>query len=469
MPDSPSRPPAGAAPAAAPWSLQRRLILGLVLCIGGTFAVLFPALDHWIDQEIYRRMDTTLMHRSAAVGRVLQELDPRRLQSLMPEYEPQGHTEFFTLYDAQTRRAVLRSPSSGEADLPLGPVEQGTPRYYDVTLPDGHLGRAIAARVPAGADRPRLLVVATERREWDETERRIHCMLMGGIVLATLLATGLALLMVRRVVVMLERVGLQLADLRADRPLARIGAEFPRELRPFAEAFNQGLHHLYTAIARERRFAGDVAHELRTPLAEIRTSAEGALREADPARARRALGATIEASARMQRGVDTLLLLARLESGQHSLAPDPLDLAALLKALIADAQRSADRPPLRVSLPESAWVQSDQGVIERIVSNLLGNALEYAPAEDDIECRLTRDAAGWTLAITNTAPELQAADLEQFGLRFWRKDSGGGSAGHAGLGLPLALALARAIDLPLSFTLAEARLTARVGPWPALV
>src|SRR5256885_12814859 len=74
--------------------------------------------------------------------------------------------------------------------------------------------------------------------------------LLGGIVLATLLATGLALLMVRRIVVMLERVGVQLADLRSDRPIARIGADFPRELRPFAEAFNQGLHHLYAAIAQ---------------------------------------------------------------------------------------------------------------------------------------------------------------------------------------------------------------------------
>ena len=55
------------------WSLQRRLAASLVICIGGTFAILFPVLDYWIDHEIYRRMDTTLMQRSAAVGRVLQE------------------------------------------------------------------------------------------------------------------------------------------------------------------------------------------------------------------------------------------------------------------------------------------------------------------------------------------------------------------------------------------------------------
>jgi hypothetical protein len=86
---------------------------------------------------------------------------------------------------------------------------------------------ALATRVPVRGEESRLLVVATERRDWDQTERRIHFALLGGIVLATLLATGLALLMVRRIVVMLERVGEQLADLRSDRPIARIGADFP--------------------------------------------------------------------------------------------------------------------------------------------------------------------------------------------------------------------------------------------------
>ena len=451
--------------------MQRRLAASLVICIGGTFAILFPVLDYWIDHEIYRRMDTTLMQRSAAVGRVLQELDARKLESLMPEYEPGGHTEFFTVFDSQTHRTLLRSPSSAGAELSLGPVEQGTPRYYDVTLPDGHAGRALATRVSVTGERSQLLVVATERRDWDQTERRIHFALLGGIVLATLLATGLALLMVRHIVVMLERVGEQLADLRSDRPIARIGADFPRELRPFAEAFNQGLHHLYAAIVRERRFSRDVAHELRTPLAEIRISAESALIDADPARIQRALNAMIQASSRMQRSVDTLLLLARLESGQHTLALDPLDLTALLQELLAglNVQKMAPKSPIRVTLPESAWVQSDQGVIERILSNLLRNAIEYAPEGDDIQCRLELEASGWMLTIVNTAPNLQASDLDQFGLRFWRKDSEGGTAHHAGLGLALALALAHAIDLPLAFSLDNGRLSARLGPWPPLL
>jgi two-component system sensor histidine kinase QseC len=453
------------------WSLQRRLAAGLVLCIGGTFAFLFPVLDRWIDHEIYQRMDTTLMQRSAAVGRVLQELGPERLERLLPEYEPGKHTEFFTVYDRDGGASVLLSPNSAGAALPLGPAGEGTPRYYDITLPDGHAGRAVATRVPVSGAQPGLLVVATERQEWDRTERRIHFALFGGIALATLLATCLALFLVRRISTMLERAGAALADLRADQPGERIGADFPREFRPFAEAFNLGLHRLYTAIDRERRFARNVAHELRTPLAEIRTCAESALNDTDPAHARRGLQTAILACSRMQRSVDTLLLLARLESGQHVRVTDPLDLAALIRELLASFanQAAADARPIRALLPESAWVQSDQGVIERIVSNLLRNAVEYAPEGDEIECRLECGAAGWFLGIANDAPGLQAADLEQFGTRFWRKDSQGGTACHAGLGLPLALALAQAIELPCRFSLENGRLTVTLGPWAPLL
>ncbi|WP_257387557.1 sensor histidine kinase [Tahibacter caeni] len=452
------------------WSLHRRLALGLALSIGGTFALLFPLLDRWIDREIYARMDLTLLQRATAVGRVLQESDPRRLERLMPEYEPEGHTEFFTLFDEASGQPVLRSPSSGGAALPPGPAKQGTPRYFDVVLPDGHAGRALATHVPMPGAKSRLLVVATEREGWDRTERHVHLALLAGIALATLIATCLALLLVQRVIVALRRAGAKAASLQADTPTQRIDGDFPRELQPFADAFNLGLHHLYAAIERERRFSRDVAHELRTPLAEIRTSAESALADDDGAQARRSLAAAVAACSRMQRSVDTLLLLARLESGQHTPAPDPLDLAALLRELLAAVHGLQTQRGLQVcmELPPSAWIRSDLGIVERILSNLLRNALEYSPPGEQIRCRLDRDESGWLLSIVNAAPELDAADLDHFGHRFWRKHSEGGTAHHAGLGLALAFALARAVQLPLRFRLDAGRLTAQLGPWPAL-
>lgn len=458
--------------AAAPWSLRRRLAAGLVLTVGGVLAAMFLVLDYWIDREIYQRLDQTLLERARTVSNTLQQRDLEALERLMPEYDPDGHTEFFTVFD-RGGRALLHSSSSGGIALPIGSVQDGTPRYYDVVLPDGHVGRALATRLPAaggGHAATRLLVVATEREGWDRTERRIHFTLLGGVALAVALVVGLGLAMLQRAFALLRHAGGTVAELDAQAPPQPIGDGFPKELKPFAAAFDAGLRRFYEAADRERRLARDVAHELRTPLAEIRTSAETALAVADPALERASLGTAIAACARMQRSVDTLLQLSRLESGLETPSLDPLDLAALVADMVAElGPVAAERGiAIEAGLPAAAWVQSDYGIVERIVSNLLRNAVEYAPEGGVVACRLQRGDGEWWLSVDNAAPELTAADLQQFGLRFWRKQPEGGTPQHAGLGLALAFALAQALSLPLRFSLDAGRLTARLGPWPAL-
>src|SRR5690606_1942809 len=122
------------------------------------------------------------------------------------------------------------------------------------------------------------------------------------------------------------------------------------ELAPFAAAFNTGIARLYSAIQRERRFSRDIAHELRTPLAETRASAEVALRDGESDALRDGLITAIAATERMQRSVDTLLALARFESGQESPALDPLDLTELADDQIESLSRSAERNRIELLL-----------------------------------------------------------------------------------------------------------------------
>lgn len=454
------------------WSLRRRLALGLLGTVGGVLVAMFFVLDYWIDREIYWRMDHALLDRARNVANSLQERDLAQLERFMPEYDPNGHAEFFTVYDA-VGRALLHSSSSGGVDLPAGPSGRGTPRYFDLQLPDGRAGRALALRLPAAGGPPpvpRLLVVASEREVWDRTERRIHFTLMIGVALALLAVVGLGLLVLQRAFAVLHRAGQTVAGLQADAPPQTVGSGFPVELAPFADALDSALLRFYLSAERERRFARDVAHELRTPLAEIRTSAEAALAASIPARQRAALQAAVAASQRMQRSVDALLTLTRLEAGIEAPNPDPLDLAALARELLTTLAAEAEARGLQLLPRQDAavWVRSDYGLVERIAANLLRNAIEYAPAGSRVECRVdSADGQGW-LVVCNEAPDLRPEDLAQFGRRFWRRQSEGGTALHAGLGLALAFGLARALGVPLQFALEGQRLCARLGPWPAL-
>ncbi|MCC7247815.1 MAG: HAMP domain-containing histidine kinase [Lysobacter sp.] len=451
--------------------MRRRLAIGSALSIACVLSALFVILDVWIDREIYSRMDQILLERSRLIEHMLEARHATELQRTMREYDPEGHTQFFAVFDARGR-SLARLSSTGDAILSKGPERDGTPRYYDLVLPDGHSGRALARRLP-GADSPdasHLLVVASERESWDRVERRVHFALLFGAVAASALAIALGLLVTQTLFAVLDKSGAHVAALDAQAPPHPIGGDFPREFAPFADAFNTGLRRLYQAVERERRFARDVAHELRTPLSEIRATAESALADEDHRRLRESLHAAVDASERMQRSVDTLLMLSRLESGLDAPAVDPLDLAESVGALLEAARPTllARALTLRCDMPASAWVQSDIGIVERILANMLNNAIEYAPRGSELGCRLHRDDAGWRLTIDNAAPELTDEDLSHFGHRFWRKTPEGGTARHTGLGLALALEMAKTLALPLRFEHRDGRLRAHLGPWPSL-
>ena len=114
----------------------------------------------------------------------------------------------------------------------------------------------------------------------------------------------------------------------------------PRELRPLADALNAAFAGLRRALQRERRFARDVAHELRTPLAEIRTAVELARRDAQ---ASPALQGALDSTDRMGRSINGLLALSRYESGMQDVQLEPVDLPTLLdrSLQLARGRRSA--------------------------------------------------------------------------------------------------------------------------------
>jgi len=207
-----------------------------------------------------------------------------------------------------------------------------------------------------------------------------------------------------------------------------------RTLRPIGEAH-----------ARQRRFVADASHEMRTPLAAIRASAEGAL--AAPGTAddlRRALGVVVASADRLSRLTNDLLLLARadeLPADRHSA---PIDLSVVvaetLEAFaVANPEKSRARPALTADLP----VAADPDEIGRIVANLLDNAYRYGgPASPPrIATRLVEREA--IVEVSDDGPGIAAADLERVFEPFARLHADADTPEGSGLGLAIARSLAR--------------------------
>ncbi len=454
------------------WSIRRRLTVRLTFALGAVLAVLVVLMDYRIDAGVHDHLDTVLADQARSVTYALNHNDPATLDRLLPHYAIPGHTEFFTVYDANARMVLTSANSAG---VPIAPPvrDSNLPVYYDVLTPDGHNARALAVTLE-GHETGRLLIVATEREAWDNAEGGIHSVLLGGVAFTIVVVLLLVQWVVRSAFAPLLEQGARIARMDTEKPPERVGEHLPAELAPFADAFDSGIAKLYGAIERERRFSRDIAHELRTPLAETRMTAEVALNDGDSVALRSGLATAIAATERMQRSVDTLLALARFESGQEAPALDPLDVAQLAAIQVEGVRRAAEANQISLALhaPSEAWVHSDIGILERILANLLQNAVDYAPAGSVVNCSIEpvqhRAGSAHLICIDNEAPQLTHADLTHLGTRFWRKPHEGGTEQHAGLGLALALALARSLDLRLDFELRGARLHVKLGPLPAL-
>mgnify|MGYP005816383927 CR=1 FL=1 len=449
-------------------TLGLRLGLTVALAMGGLFAV----IDYLVDAELYRRFDVGLAARAQALTAYLGAPDAGQrppIETLMPQFRGQGHTDFYQVWDGHG--AVLaRSASSHGRDLarPAQPSRDGA--YYDLRLPDGHRGRALARVVPLPPHDPRgalLVVVAEEREALDALERRLHRILFTGTGGTLLLVLVLTAWSIRRALAPLDAFGRAVAELSLDgggQPPP--GDDLPSELAPVAGKLAATLERLLAALERERRFSRDLAHELRTPLAEARLLAELARRE--PGTAGGNLAQLDAALAEMAKIVDGLLYLARIETGSEQPQPEPVDLAALLAAQAARCRMPAADHGLDWQLQvEPCWVLADAALLERLLAILFDNAVQHAPPGDCLRVQCACDPPA--LWLENAAPLLEPADLGRLAERFFHRHEGGNEA-HAGLGLALARALAAALGLQLSFTLDGGRLRVSLGgfaPVPA--
>jgi signal transduction histidine kinase len=161
--------------------------------------------------------------------------------------------------------------------------------------------------------------------------------------------------------------------------------------------------------------------------------------------------------------VSTLLALARLDMGAQRFAATAVDLGELLAELRRSLVSLAREREWIDTVEPGELVHGDPDVLRIVVSNLLGNALYYAPRRSRVACRLERAPGQWRLVIENDAPELRPEDLRSLSEPFWRKDRARTDRNRSGLGLALSRALAVRTALQLDFELEDGVFRAILG------
>jgi signal transduction histidine kinase len=284
----------------------------------------------------------------------------------------------------------------------------------------------------------------SEERLWDELGE-LRTILVAGVAALVFLGALAGIFLARGLLAPVGRASAAARSLAEGLLETRLPVEREDEFGAWAASFNEMADALEAKIAalseaqaRERRFTADVAHELRTPLTALVAEASllaGQL-ERMPAEARRPAELLVEDVARLRDLVEDLMEISRLDAGRARVREERVDVGSLVAAAIR-SRRWSDRVRLE---RDDVVVTTDARRLERIVANLVGNALEHGGR--DVAVRVGRDGLGPFVEVFDGGAGIAPDELPHVFERFYKADPARAAPG-SGLGLAIALENAR--------------------------
>ena len=219
------------------------------------------------------------------------------------------------------------------------------------------------------------------------------------------------------------------------------------EIEALASGFNEMLERIEVLMQELQSVTTNIAHDLRTPMARIRGMAESLdWAELSPEKRRQTTSQILEECDRMMPLIESILELARLETGMQVLLEEPVDLAAEVSTAHALFSGIAEdrKIDFSCSVPDGpVWMVGDRSRMQRVISNLLDNALKFTPEGKQVSIALEQDGTRATLRVADTGPGIPPEELERVFERFYRVDRSRSTPGH-GLGLSMVNAFVKA-------------------------
>jgi signal transduction histidine kinase len=352
---------------------------------------------------------------------------------------------------ALTARSLERQPRNSD-DLVAEVAEALGTDPETLEKNGGLLGSAASGEIHPPIDRPLLPDGRSIRDLFEEIEADTRDQALDqfltqsliGLGVVALTAAAMGWLIARRVLHPVRRITRAARHASEHNLHDRIGLPGPRdELTELADTFDDLLGRLEVAFAAQRSFAADVSHELRTPITVIRAEADLALGDPAMTDRERALAQNVNrAAARCERVIDSLLAMAR--SAHHLTDRHPVDFAGLVGDIVGEQVADATAAGLSVDLDlHDAVVTGDATLLERLVHNLVRNAIVHNHPDGHVDVAIRTDRDRVLFEVANTGP-IVAGDAVERLFRPFQRDTRTEGADGVGLGLSLAVTITAA-------------------------
>lgn len=428
-------------------SIRWRLTILLCLAVGILFIVTGVGVYLALGDVLRSQFDETLTAKARALV-TASEIDGGEFEIDLTVKDfagfGKGGEDFFEIrrMDGEIfhRSPSLRkgSKAPGSIGVAARPADD-EPRLQWGVLANGEAVRLYVQRFYPKDDkeeafRDLYLIVASPTRGFESQLGRFATILAVAGGLALLLMVPIIRSGLGRGLRPLDQLSRRIKEIRPEGLHQRLDPEpLPAELVPVAERLNEWIARLDESFERERRFSSHAAHELRTPLAELRAMAElGATWPEEATRERCAAMVTV--ADELAALLDKLALLARADAGGQPVSIGEIELKPGIEAALSRVGAAAGERGIRFDLRiENGFIESDPVLWNAVIQNLLGNAVAHAPPGAEVKVVATRQ--GFT--IRNPAPGFSTEDLDRLFERFWRKDESRSGYGHSGLGMSI--------------------------------
>jgi len=432
-------------------SITVRLVAMFAAAALATFALIGAALHGVLVRELerhqYEELDTTLKSLQYWIGAIGTADRWSRVQARMDALTPEdGSVRFWVLSDDPRFQY-----GKGLAELD-GLTREANGRSSNILLPGQERPfRTLSVHIPPFEDRPAVrLIVGRNSEPYERTRKTFLSALLvlglGGVLVVVLAGYWIARVGLRP----LERLSGEAQALRPKTLSQRLQTTaLPVELSALAEAFNGALSRLEEAYRQLESFNADVAHELRTPLANLIGSTQVALsRQRSAGDFEEVLQANLEDLERLRSIVNDMLFLARADRGEVATGLVLTPVAQEVRKTIDFFEFVLDESRAQVGIAGDVRAEArlESALFRRAMSNLLQNAIEHSPPGAQITVTLREEPGATWIAVSNPGAAIDEAHLQHLFDRFYRVDAarndGGGEHHGHGLGLAIVKAVA---------------------------
>ncbi len=434
-------------------SMERNLINSVTFVFGAFLFVVFLSvdlgLDGWVEEQFDQAMLNKANYLKSQIRATEHHVEFLADEGFMPEYDIHEDAHFFQVWRGDT---VLKRSKSLEAypgvDLIKPDVKLGRDRIIDTVMPNGKFGRATLSHfVPESDDHEILPVTLTIYESSGGLERLVWVvdgLLVGSFILAMMIIRYVTKTIIRRGLEPLEKLNQDLKTLHSSEHLAEelaIPERTVEEIEPIRKELNRYIRSNRTLINNEKRITADIAHELKTPLAEMITLSEVYIRYPQDERISKTYQHDMLAIAkRMKAIVENLLLLQKTSSLSINTEQQALSIRGVFGQVKHDLTFKYPQIDSRLSVHcdgEECFV-ADRFSIETILKNLLDNAMFYSPQESVVAVGWTESPSAFQLTISNALMHpITQEQLAKLTLPLFQIDASRTSDERFGLGLSI--------------------------------